>query len=87
MKKPKPSITVDERGVILHLTNDAGEGFAVELSPSTILEMGAQLAKAKAALVTPEGKRTIVKALGSLFQELIKHPKEENEHGSSKPDD
>ncbi len=86
MKKPKPSITVDERGVILHLTNDAGEGFAVELSPSTIVEMGAQLAKAKAALVTPEGKRTIVKALGSLFQELVKtQPKEDD--GASKPDD
>lgn len=84
----KPSITVDERGVILHLTNPAGEGFAVELSPSTIVEMGAQLAKAKAAVLTPEGKRTIARALGTLFWQLVEEaPNEESEHGAPKPHD
>lgn len=83
----KPSISVDERGVLLHLTNEAGEGFAVPLAPSTVQEMGAQLAKAKAAALTPEGKRTIVKALGSLFWQLVAEtPNKDESDGTPKPD-
>lgn len=67
----KPSIIVDERGVVLQVTNDAGEAVSVPLDSATITQMGQQLARAKAALMTPEGKRTVTKALGALFWELV----------------
>lgn len=77
----KPSITADERGVLLHVTNEAGEGFAIPLSAATITQLGLQLAQAKARLMTPEGKSQVIKALGSLFWQLVG----EKEDGSPKP--
>lgn len=74
----KPSISIDERGVLLHVTNEAGEGVTVPLEPATIQQMGQQLAKAKAALMTPEGKRTVTKALSALFWELVGSEKDKD---------
>jgi hypothetical protein len=80
----KPTITVDERGIILHVTNEAGEGFAVPLSAETVAQLGLQLARAKAKLMTPEGKSQVAKALGSLFWQLVGDTKEAD--GTSKTD-
>lgn len=80
----KPSITVDERGIILHLLNDAGEGVAVPLNASTVADSQAALARAKEKLKTPEGKSQVAKALGSLFWQLVGESK--GEDGSAKTD-
>lgn len=74
----KPSVTVDERGVLLHVTNAAGEGFAVPLNGETVSEIGAQLARAKSKLLTPEGKSRVARALSSLFWQLVE---EEDKNG------
>jgi len=73
----KPSITVDERGILLHVTNEAGEGFAIPLSTQTVVDLGLQLARAKAKLMTPEGKTQVAKALGSLFWQLVGEGKDD----------
>lgn len=80
----KPSITVDERGVVLHVTDAAGKGFAVPLSAATVAELGLQLARAKARLMTAEGKSEIAKALGELFGKLTRKG---DEDGAPKPDE
>lgn len=73
----KPSITIDERGILLHVTNDAGEGVAVKLDGETITQLGTQLARAKASLMTPEGKKVVGKALASLFWQLAGEKKDD----------
>ena len=71
----KPTVTIDERGVLLHVTDAAGNGYAIPLEPATVIEMAAALSRAKAALKTPEGRSVLVSALGGLLRELTK-PKE-----------
>lgn len=68
----KPSISVDERGVIVHLTNDAGEGVAVPLEADTVLEAAAAIERAKAKLKTPEGRGALLRGLGRVAWELLK---------------
>lgn len=76
----KPSITIDERGVLLHVTTDAGEGVAVKLEPSTVLELMAGLERARGALKTTAGWSTLLRGAGRLLLELS----EGKEHGSAK---
>lgn len=66
----KPSITIDERGVILHVTTDAGEGIAVPLEPATVLELAAALERGRAALKTPAGWSKLLRGAGRLLLEL-----------------
>lgn len=54
MEKPAPLITIDERGVILHLTDSKGDGVAVPLNLDTANELAAQLAIALERLRAPE---------------------------------
>lgn len=68
----KPSVTVDERGVILHVTDSDGKGVAVPLSGETLTEIAAKWNQAKATLITPEGKRKFVRGLVELVLELTK---------------
>ena len=63
----KPSITLDERGAILHVTTDKGEGVAVPLNAETV----ASVAKSVERLLSPEGKRVVVRALGRAVLELL----------------
>lgn len=81
----RPSITVDERGVLLHVLDEAGEGVAVKLDAETIKSLGMQLAAAKAALLTTEGKRLIGKTLTGLFWDLAGVKGET--HGTSDADE
>jgi hypothetical protein len=68
----KPTITIDERGVLLHLVDDAGKGFAVALNAETLSELGAQVAVALEKLREPEQRssflwnvaRAVVRELG-----------------------
>lgn len=56
----KPSITVDERGAVLHMTNDAGEGVAVPLNAETLGEIVTQGAAALERLKSPETRRPLL---------------------------
>lgn len=70
----KPSITVDERGIILHVTTATGEGVAVPLNAELVTEAKNAFAK----LATPEGKRRVLHGLGRLFSELTEPEKEDD---------
>jgi hypothetical protein len=63
----KPSITVDERGVLLHVVTEQGEGVAIPLDPKML---AAAAGEAFTRVQTPEGKTRVVRALGRLFLEL-----------------
>jgi hypothetical protein len=63
----KPSITVDERGVLLHVIGKDGEGVAIPLDPGTIIEMWGALGR---ALKTPNGRTTFLRGLGRILGEL-----------------
>jgi hypothetical protein len=63
----KPSITLDERGAILHVTTDKGEGVAVPLNAETV----GSVVKSASRLLSPEGKRIVVRALGKALIEML----------------
>lgn len=63
----KPSLTVDERGLILHVTTEDGEGVAVPLNAQTVGEA----VKAAERVLTPEGKRRLVRGFARLLLEVI----------------
>lgn len=63
----KPSLTIDERGVLLHVTTEQGEGIAIPLDPK---ELAATTTAALERVLTPEGKRRLLRGLGRLFLEL-----------------
>lgn len=63
----KPSLTVDERGVLLHVTTEQGEGIAIPLNPN---ELAAATATMLENVLSPEGKRRLMRGLGKLFLEL-----------------
>jgi hypothetical protein len=64
------SISIDERGVLLHVTDSEGHGIAIKLEPSTVLELAGSLQLAAAKLKTPEGKRTLLRSAVDLFSKL-----------------
>lgn len=68
----KPSITIDERGAILHVTTESGEGVAIKLEPATVLELAAGFDRARAALMSPAGRSILLRGLGRLALELSK---------------
>jgi hypothetical protein len=78
----KPSITFDERGFVLHVTNEAGERLAIPLDMETAAQLALQLANVKAALGTPEGRRVVAKGLGGLFWKLAATTKGKKEDGT-----
>jgi len=63
----KPSLTVDERGLVVHFTNDRGEGVAVPITSEMVKEAKNTFEK---LATTPEGKRRVLQGLGRLFLEL-----------------
>ncbi len=66
----KPRITVDESGTFLHVEIN-GKPVRIKLDPETIGAMFEALTAAKERLLTPEGKRAAVRALGRFFGELV----------------
>jgi len=50
----KPSVSIDERGVLLHLTDPDGKGFSVALNAERLTELSAQLAFALERIKGPE---------------------------------
>ncbi len=83
----KPSITVDERGAILHMTNDAGEGVAVALNAETLGELVAQGCVALERLKSPETRGAVFWSLGrAVVRELFNPPTPKQTDGSPEPD-
>lgn len=68
----KPSVTIDERGVVLHVTNDAGDGVAVPLSGETIREIVVAAGRLKARMLEPAQRIETFKKFGALLLELTK---------------
>lgn len=82
----KPSISVDERGVLLHMTDEAGKGFAIALNTETLTELGAQVAMALERVKAPEMRGRVLWNVGrAVVRELLK-PTEESPDGPSEPD-
>lgn len=68
--KPKPSISIDERGILLHLTNAAGEGIAVPIDPEGLALLAEQAGKALLTLKTDKGRELVKDALRTLWKGL-----------------
>jgi hypothetical protein len=71
----KPSVTIDARGVLLHVTTQAGESVSIPLEPATVIELAAALERARASLKTPEGRSTLLRGLGRILSDLAAGPK------------
>lgn len=81
-KALKPSITIDERGVLLHVTDKDGHGVAIPLEPTTVLELAGSLQLAAQKLRTPDGKRTLVRGLVDVFAKLAKGGDDDGSNGT-----
>jgi len=82
----KPSITVDERGVILHVTNAAGEGVAIALNSETLGELMAQGTVALERLQSPETRGRVFWNLGRAVVRELFNPTPKQTDGPSEPD-
>lgn len=68
----KPTVTVDERGVTLHLVDETGHGYAVPLNQETLTELGAQCAAALERLQSPDQRGRLLWRLGrAVVRELM----------------
>lgn len=74
----KPSVTIDERGVILHVTTEAGEGVAIPLEPKTVLELAAALERARGAFKSGSGWSTVLRGAGRILLDLTSQEKEKD---------
>lgn len=70
----RPSLTIDERGILLHVTTDAGEGVAVPLEPQTVVELASGLERARAQLKTGAGWSKLLRAVGRTLLDLSEKP-------------
>lgn len=69
----KPSISIDERGVLLHMTDPEGKGFAVALNAETLNELGAQIAVALELVKAPETRGPFLWNLArAVVREVLK---------------
>lgn len=66
----KPGLSIDERGVLLHVTGLDGEGLAIPLEPATVFEAAAVVTRAGQALKTTRGRKTLFRAFGTLLKTL-----------------
>ena len=76
----KPSISIDERGVILHVTGEDGNGVAVPLNQEALEQLGLQCASALEAFRGPgKGKawwrlaRAVATALADIGEKAGKN--------------
>lgn len=72
--KPKPSISIDERGILLHLTDATGHGVTVPIDPEGLSLLAEHAGKALLTLKTEKGRDLVKDALRSLWAGLRKEP-------------
>ena len=82
----KPSITIDERGAILHMTDSAGEGVAVPLNAETLTQLVAQGTLALERLKSPETRGQMLASLGRAVVRELFNPTKAKADGPSDPD-
>lgn len=82
----KPSISIDERGVLLHMTDADGKGVAVALNAETLNELMAQGALALERLQAPETRGTVMWNLGRAIVRELLNPNPKKPDGPSEPD-
>jgi hypothetical protein len=82
----KPSITIDERGAILHMTDSAGEGIAVPLNAETLTQLVAQGTLALERLKSPETRGQMLASLGRAVVRELFNPTKPKADGPSEPD-
>jgi hypothetical protein len=82
----KPSITLDERGAILHLTDEAGEGIAVALNAETLTQLVAQGTLALDRLKSPETRGEVLWNLGRAVVRELFNPTKTKADGTPEPD-
>jgi hypothetical protein len=68
--KPKPSISIDERGILLHLTDATGHGVTVPIDPEGLALLAEQAGKALLTLKTDKGRELVKDALRTLWKGL-----------------
>jgi len=78
----KPSISIDERGVLLHLTDPQGHGFAVALNTETLNELGAQIAVALERVKAPETRGQFLWNIARAVVREVLTPNEKRAHGT-----
>ena len=66
----KPSITIDARGALLHVTMKDDQVVSIPLEPETVRQVSSIIERAKDSLKTPEGRSTLVRGLGRILSEL-----------------
>lgn len=79
----KPSVTVDERGILLHVPLADGSIMSIPLEAETVFRMLAALQRAGAALQTTQGKKLLLRAAGEVFRRLVETPVKDEENGPS----
>lgn len=80
----KPTVTVDERGVTLHLVDETGHGYAVPLNQEMLTELGAQCAAALERLQSPGRGRLLWRLGRAVVRELMK-PEEDGKRSTETP--
>jgi hypothetical protein len=84
----KPSITIDERGVLLHMTDASGEGIAIALNGETLAELVAQGTVALERLKSPEARGPLLWSLGrAVVRELFNPNQPKPPDGPPQSDD
>jgi hypothetical protein len=78
----KPSISIDERGVLLHMTDPQGHGFAVALNAETLNELGAQIAVALEQVKAPETRGPFLWNLARVVLREVMTRKEKGADGT-----
>lgn len=82
----KPSISIDERGVLLHMTDPDGKGFSVALNAETLNELAAQAYVALERLKAPEKRGLTLWNIARAVVRELTAPQEKKDDGPPEPD-
>lgn len=66
----KPGLSIDERGVLLHVTAPDGSDLAIPLEPETVFNAAAVITRAGQVLKTKRGRAILFRGLGAMLKEL-----------------
>jgi hypothetical protein len=83
----KPTITIDERGILLHMTDSEGHGVVVPLTRETLDELAAQVAVVVAKIKGPDGGNFLWNVARAVAREVLDTKKEGRTHGTESDHD
>lgn len=75
----KPSVTIDERGILLHVTDNDGHGVAIPLNGEALAELGAQVAIALERMKEPSARNALLWRIAKIVAAEVVKPGSENE--------